>query len=77
MMESTEDKSHEKKWLRIKKLQKINQGLIQPKQKKKRKNWVKKDLNHRRINQDRVHKQKQNGQRNKIIKNIRTIIQFK
>ena len=32
------------------------------------KKLVKKSLNHRQINQDQVHKLKQNGQRNKILK---------
>ena len=77
MMDSTEDKSQEKAMDENKKTSENKSGTDSTKTEKTEKKTGRKDLNHRRINQDQVHKLKQNGQRNKIVKKIITIIQFK
>ena len=67
-MYSTEDKSQEKTMAENEKTSESKSGTDSTETEKSEKTTSKKDLNHRRINQDQVQKLKQNGQRNKIVK---------
>ena len=70
MMDSTEDKSQDKTMAENKKTSEDKTGSDSTETEKTEKKAGKKDLNHRWINQDQVHKLKQNGQRNKIVKKV-------
>ena len=68
MMDSTENKIQGKTMAKNKKPLENKSGSDSTVTEKQKKKQVKKDMNHRWINQDRVQKLKQNGQRNKIVK---------
>ena len=68
MMDSTEDKSQEKNIAKNQITSENKSWSDSNETEKTEKKIGKKYLNHRRINQDQVHKLKQNGQRNKIVK---------
>ena len=77
LMDSTEDNSQEITMAKTKVPPEDKSGSDSTVTEKTGEKMVKKDLNLHWTNQCLVRKLKQNGQRKKILKKIRTIIQFK